>query len=255
MSPDEIKDLRLKKNLTQTQLGEICGGVNKSGVSAWENGNRRPSGAAMKILRQLRDEDLVVSQISELELKLLDQNVSLGNFRNREDYLTESLKHLLVHGQFMNVTGRAPQDAPQLALPEIPLLHAAAGSPIASDVETWSPPRKLGKGRFACQLHGNSMTPRFPDRSIVILRERDSLNKPVLKRGEIYLFEIGGEKNLKVWSSRVATADEIEREITYVSPRDGETKVHILKSLNPDHPEIVVAEEPIWLGWLDPEDN
>lgn len=142
-----------------------------------------------------------------------------------------------------------------LTFPEIPLIHAAAGSPITTDGDTFAPTRKLGAGRFAVQLHGDSMEPRFKDGSIVILRERDSLKKPIIKRGEVYLFDVSGEKTLKIYESRIATTDEIESGITYVSPRDGKTKVRVLRSINPDYSEIVITDDVKWIGWLDKKDN
>lgn len=142
-----------------------------------------------------------------------------------------------------------------VAFPEIPLLHSAAGTPITADGETYAPTREVGAGRFAVQLHGDSMAPRYPDGSIVILRERESLKKPVLKKGQIYLFTVDGENTLKVYQTRVATPDEIEAGLSYVSPRDGKTKVPVLRSLNPAYPEIVVKEPIEWLGYLDPKDN
>lgn len=106
MNPQEIKDLRLEKKLTQAELGHLCGGVKKSGVSAWENGKRKPSGAALKILEELRDGEIVITELSDLEVKLLDQNVQVGGFEDREDYLTKSLKHLLQHGKFLSLYGK-----------------------------------------------------------------------------------------------------------------------------------------------------
>lgn len=102
MKPQEIKELRTSKKLTQQQLAELLG-FNKSAVSSWESGDRNPSGPALKILHQLRDGELVVTELSELELKLLDENVKAGKFNDREDYLTKSLKHLLVHGAFLEI--------------------------------------------------------------------------------------------------------------------------------------------------------
>lgn len=102
MKPDEIKVLRKEKKLTQEALGELCG-VRNSSVSRWEKGVDSPSGPALKMLERLRDGDIVVSEVSDLELKLLDQNVALGKFKDREDYLTASLKHLLVHKTFMSL--------------------------------------------------------------------------------------------------------------------------------------------------------
>jgi SOS-response transcriptional repressor LexA len=141
------------------------------------------------------------------------------------------------------------------AFPEIVLLHAAAGQPVSADEDTYVPTREVGPNRFAVQLHGDSMSPKYPDGSVVILRERDSLSRPLLKKGEVYLFDLQGEKTLKAYGSRVATKDEIAKGLSYVSPADGKTKVHVLKSLNPKHPEIIVAGEAVWLGWLDKADN
>ena len=138
MSPIEIKDLRKLKKLTQEQLGEICG-VRNSSVSRWEKGVDSPSGPALKILKQLQNGDLTISQISELELKLLNQNVTVGNFRNREDYLTASLKHLLVHGSFLDI------------LPERdtgPALRMVAEDP-AKPGENIDPPRKQKKVNYS----------------------------------------------------------------------------------------------------------
>lgn len=149
----------------------------------------------------------------------------------------------------------APEPENIVAFDPIPLIHAAAGSPVDSDTDTFTPLRPVKAGRFACQLHGDSMSPRFPDGSIVILRDREQLKRPVLKRGEIYLFLIAGEKTLKVYTSRIATESEIAEGITYTSPSDGKTKVRVLRSLNPDYPEIVVRSEVHWLGWLDIKDN
>jgi SOS-response transcriptional repressor LexA len=142
-----------------------------------------------------------------------------------------------------------------ITFPEIPLLHAAAGFPIDSDADTYMPTREVGPGRFAVQLHGDSMAPRYPDGRIVILRERASLKRPTLKKGEIYLFDLSGEKTLKVYGTRYATPEEIEAGITYTSQTEGTQKVILLKSLNPAYPDIVAGESVTWLGWLDKADQ
>lgn len=143
-----------------------------------------------------------------------------------------------------------------LAFPEIPLFHAAAGSPAPADHDVYAPIRDLGPGRIACQLHGDSMAPTYPDGSTVILRERGSLKRPLLKNGEIYLFILPtGERTLKIYNSRKAQPSEIESGISYVSTRDGKTKVHILASINPAHPEIIVDGDLDWIAWLDQADN
>lgn len=138
---------------------------------------------------------------------------------------------------------------------EIPLLHAAAGSPIDAHSDSFTLSRRLGPDRFGVQVHGDSMSPLIPDGKVVILREKSSLKKPLLKKGEIYLFVIKGERTLKRYNTRPATTQEIADEISYTSPNRTQ-KVRILESVNPAYPEIVISHEHIeWLGWLDKDDN
>ena len=138
----------------------------------------------------------------------------------------------------------------------IPLHHAAAGEPASSDVDTWSSAKRLpGKGRIACRLHGDSMEPTLKNGSVVILRDKDSLKNPTLKKGEVYLFVVDGDKTLKEWQSRFATPAEIKEELTYVSPKTGKHKVPVLRSHNPDYPDIPVTPDTEWLAWYDPKDN
>lgn len=47
-----IKQMRLRKGLTQQRLAELIGLTQKT-VSAWENGTRNPSGSAKVALEQV----------------------------------------------------------------------------------------------------------------------------------------------------------------------------------------------------------
>ena len=147
MKPDEIKDLRKKKKLTQAELGELCG-VDKASVSKWEKGKNNPSGGALKILQQLQDGQLVITELSDLESKLLEQNVKIGGFKSSEEYLTASLKHLLQHGTFMSIlpsengetaAERAQREAENVTpLPKKKAnIMAAAGPGIMAEVVDW----------------------------------------------------------------------------------------------------------------------
>lgn len=228
-----------------------------------ERQSQKPVGPSVPVIAGLYE----VRQTPE-QAELTDLASRAVNATSLADFCLQAILHRaneIIRHRTDPVTGvsLAPLPVPSskesvdsiIAFPEIPLLHSAAGTPIAADGETYAPTREVGAGRFAVQLHGDSMAPRYPDGSIVILRERESLKKPVLKKGQIYLFVAGGEKTLKVYQTRVATPAEIEAGLSYVSPRDGKTKVPVLRSLNPAYPEIV-AKEPIeWLGYLDPKDN
>jgi hypothetical protein len=165
-----------------------------------------------------------------------------------------SFKEWIING--LDQLAKTEESGHFLAFPEISLFHAAAGSPASADHDVCAPIRDVGPGRIACQLHGDSMAPTYPDGSTVILRERSTLKRPLLKNGEIYLFILPtGERTLKVYNSRKARPSEIEAGISYVSPKDGKTKVHVLESINPEHAEIVVDGDLDWIAWLDQADN
>ncbi len=122
------------------------------------------------------------------------------------------------------------------SFPEVPLLRAAAGLPILADAEMVEPDRALGAGRFLLELRGDSMEPRFLDRQRVVMRDKATLKRPVLKYGELYCFVHDGQATFKQWA------------------KDSEGR-KVLRSLNPDHADILATEETDWLGWLDPADN
>ena len=70
-----------------------------------------------------------------------------------------------------------------------------------------------------------------------------------------WTFDIGGNKTLKVFSSRPATKREIALGLSYVSKADGKEKVRVLKALNPAFDDIRVTDDVQWIGWLDKKDN
>ena len=54
MTPQDIKDLRSAKKLTQAEFGELVG-VTMETVKSWELGRRKPGGPAVKQMMQLRE--------------------------------------------------------------------------------------------------------------------------------------------------------------------------------------------------------
>lgn len=271
ITKDDIKAWLKRFGRSREWLGEQCGGLSLKAVNNWLSTDRQVPPSALQVIRRLMADDELAEkqrqQDSEPQSHIV-LKVDVAEFNAWEDIAIRKDPPQTVTGYclaairaaFQAETGSLAVHAPEppenlVAFPEIPLLHAAAGSPITTDGETFAPTRDYGPGRFACQLHGDSMAPRFPDGSIVILRERASLKRPVLKTGEIYLFHVGGEKTLKTYTSRKATAAEIEAGISYRSTKDGEPKVRLLKSINPAYPEIVVTEDVDWIGWLDKGDN
>ncbi len=57
MFPQRLKELRLKKGLTQTELGEKVG-VKQNTLTNWENGKREPSFENLVKLADLLDVSL-----------------------------------------------------------------------------------------------------------------------------------------------------------------------------------------------------
>lgn len=125
-------------------------------------------------------------------------------------------------------------DLPQIM--EIPLLRAAAGSPILADAEMIEVDRDYGVGRFMLELRGDSMDPHFRDRQRVILRDIASLKRPLLKYGELYAFVVDGAITFKQWAK-----DKGVRKV--------------LHSFNPEYPDLPMDENTTWIGWYDPNDN
>ena len=120
--------------------------------------------------------------------------------------------------------------------PEVPLLRAAAGAPILADAEMVQPDHDLGKGRFLLELRGDSMEPLFLDRQRVVLRDKATLRRPLLKYGQFYCFIHQGAATFKEWAK-----DDQGRKV--------------LRSLNPEHSDIPADEQTEWIGWFDPADN
>jgi len=120
--------------------------------------------------------------------------------------------------------------------PEVPLLRAAAGFPILADAEMIQPDRDLGSGRFVLELRGDSMEPRFQDRQRIVLRDKATLQRPLLKYGQLYCFIHEGAACFKQWA------------------KDKEGR-KVLRSLNPEHADLPADEHTEWIGWFDPADN
>lgn len=119
---------------------------------------------------------------------------------------------------------------------EIPLLRAAAGSPILADAEMIEVEKDYGVGRFMLELRGDSMEPLFRNKQRIIMREKSTLNRPVLKYGLLYCFVHEGCATFKQWA------------------KDSEGN-KILHSFNPEHPDIPADADTDWVGWYDPADN
>lgn len=90
MLPDDIREWREKKGLTQSQLGALCG-VGKSSVSQWESGATVPSGSAKVILEELVSGRRAIIPLTGLEERLLDELVTRTQAADRHDFLSRAL--------------------------------------------------------------------------------------------------------------------------------------------------------------------
>ena len=115
---------------------------------------------------------------------------------------------------------------------EIPMLRAAAGNPLLADAEMVEVEKDYGHGRFLLELRGDSMEPLFRDKQRIVMRDKSTLKRPLLKYGELYAFVVDGRIAFKQWA-----------------------KGKVLRSLNPEYPDIIPDENTDWVGWYDPKDN
>lgn len=95
MTPRQIKEYRIAKNMTQARLGELCG-VKKSSVSQWESGSTVPSGKAKMELEKLLNGDQAVLPLSPVEQRLMAQLIQIRKAKDRtkllEQLVLESLR-------------------------------------------------------------------------------------------------------------------------------------------------------------------
>ena len=55
MKPDQIKKIRQKSGLSQAKLAAVLG-VSIHAVQKWEQGQRKPGGAAITLMRSMKKE-------------------------------------------------------------------------------------------------------------------------------------------------------------------------------------------------------
>lgn len=283
VTADNLRAVRDLKEHTQDQVAELLG-LQKSNVSHIETGRRALSSSEKQILdwyffgkvppRILSASlDLQgVLEFSEMEWRLVTIMATRDGLQPGK-WIASQIRTILAFRNAETASAAIPFPAPVkypkdsttslqsvaesvVAFPEITLLPAAAGGPITGHPDTFAPTKNYGPGRIAVQLYGTSMEPTFGDRSVVIMREKESLRRPVLKKGEIYVFVINGENTVKIYDTRKATDDEIQSGIAHLG-LDGKPKVRTLRSINPEFPEIVLkdTDEAQWIAWLDPADN
>lgn len=265
MDPNEIMAFRKQKKLSQQELGNLCG-VTKATVSKWEKGQRNPSGSALIQLRRILDGGTMVIPMSDLEIKLLDESVRLGGFKDREDYLTESLKHMIQYGGFVEPDSgdteieieldefdhytlpgisnnkvthlhlmQHPDDMPAVdeedTVHTLPLLGAvAAGSGVTGDSLDEVPvSRHYPMDHFALRVMGDSMddgSSAAIPDGSIAIIKKMAENQPYAAKNRIYAWCLDDGQVLKKFTRRKV---------------DGKTR-GFLESLNPNYAPIPYEE-------------
>lgn len=64
LTPEQIRSLRLKLHLSQTGFAKLLV-VSPKTIQSWEQGNRRPTGSASRLLQLLESPDLVKSFVEQ----------------------------------------------------------------------------------------------------------------------------------------------------------------------------------------------
>lgn len=248
----------VQERRSNTWLADQCG-VTKQAVSNWlSEGSPRPiSSSAQIIIRRLMEMDAAASEAKPPHTLVIEfedddysaiENAALQSQQTIRDWAKDTLLTIAEvdpdkFAQFISTTLPTVKQSLTVAnLPdggkafEIPLLRAAAGSPIIADAETIEVERNHGTGRFMLELRGDSMEPKFRDKERIILHDKTTLKRPVLKYGEFYLFVHNESSTFKQWQKN----------------DDGQK---VLRSVNPVYKDIIANESTEWIGWYDPADN
>ncbi len=131
-----IRDLRIKKNLTQSELAGLCG-VHQTAVSQWEKGRTAPDTNSLKILSRVL-------------------GVSVDTILNKKSPDSSGIK--------IPVLGYVRAGTPVEAVEEI------------IDYEEIHPSLAATGDFFALYIRGNSMEPRIFEGDIVIVRKQPDVD-------------------------------------------------------------------------------
>lgn len=151
--------------------------------------------------------------------------------------------------EWMNTMDSAFGSSTMVQMPQRPHIEAAAGAPIGAEVQEW----EGADDTVMVRINGLSMVPLFNDGEVIPMRHKRAARNKFMKKGLIYLVEYDGGYTVKEYNTRLATPEEIADGISYISKEDDKHKVRILKSRNPEYPEIVIKTDAEWIAWFDPK--
>jgi transcriptional regulator with XRE-family HTH domain len=93
----EIKAWRKSKRITQAKMATLCG-AKESTIANWEIGRNSPRGLTMERVVELMTNDSSLVDLSTQEERLLDEAVNLGNYKDKNDFLSNAVLTLIRNG-------------------------------------------------------------------------------------------------------------------------------------------------------------
>jgi SOS-response transcriptional repressor LexA len=261
---DSVNDWLVANRRDRDWLAEKCG-VGTAAVGHWLNkkGEARPIPAEHQItIRRLMDEDAAKEQAKPLQNLVLEfddaeyspiERAALKEGKtvrewskdilngaatlNVEAFIREFLPNAIpfpeskvAEGELGERYGSRLVDEPATMM-EV-LGGIAAGSPIITDPTGTkiAVSKTYPADHYALQVFGKSMEPKIPNRSYIVVRKwKDGFPK----RGTIVVYTDAYGATLKVYDTRKATAaDDVEPG----------TRIHVLRSLNPDYPDVDILD-------------
>lgn len=255
---DTVLEWLAKYHRPRTWLAKKCG-VSDQAVSNWlrEKNHQPISAPAIIKIRSLMEEDAASSQAkvphnlvlefddneyAPVEKAALDQRMTIREWARTVLNEAAAMSDEDFFATFI--------DKKLVPMPVRPHIVAAAGSPLGAEVEDWD-----GEGdTVLVRISGLSMEPLLHDGDLIPMHHKRGARSQFMKKGLIYLVEIDGGYTVKKYNTRLASEEEIESGISYVSKADGKTKVHVLQSLNPEFSEIVIESAAEWVAWIEPKE-
>ena len=251
----------IDKNMDREEVAKHLGNSTKT-ISTWKSiGIPKGKQYACRMLMERNEketEEIPARLIIEVEREEFNRwnRESLNDGMIIEDWAYHALSSIADEGETKSKHPNlrvAEEDTPYNTF-TVPRTFLAAGSPIDSQVDDDYPvDRDYPEGYFAGTAVGESMHPTIKNGESSLFMARTLWNNPNLKKGDIYSFIVSGEKTIKRYNSRLATAQELEDQVEYIytSSETGLPSVRILQSDNPEHPEIIWRNGDIEAtGWF-----
>ena len=246
----ETNDLKrwLKANgKNRNWLANECN-VAKQTVDGWFTRKALPPMALPIISRLMADANVAVLKFTFDEWKSIMSTMEKSGYTDYQEFAVDVIKN---HTQEESPNSKLPPDAtpyeqleePTTQLFDWPCRAVAAGEAISGDQYTVRLEGEWEEGYAAFKVFGDSMHPVLKDGQIIkcMTYERIQKRNPYPKKGEIYVFDLNGELNIKRYNTREASQEDLKQhpDWTYKA-KSGQKRVKVLQSVNEDYEEILL---------------